>query len=92
LITRAECLFRIGEFCFNVVQEAACLAVASDGKRTGHHSVNRTCMDAEKTYDGQLYGWLLIRCNTKTMENGTCIQRGENALKGETYAAASRAS
>jgi len=92
LITRAECLFRSDEFCFNFVQEAARLAVASDGKRTGHHSVNRTCTDAEKTYDAQLCGWILIRCNTKTVENGKCIQWVEDALKGETYAAASRAS
>ena len=78
--------------CFNFALETAQLAVASDGKRTGHHRVNRTCTDVEQTYDAQLCGWLLIRCNTKTVENGKCIQWGENALKGETCAAARRAS
>jgi hypothetical protein len=46
----------------------------------------------EQTYDTQPCGWLLIPFNIKTVENGKCIQRGEDALKGETDAAASRAS
>ena len=62
------------QFCFNFAQEAARLAVASDGKRAGHHSVNRTWTDAVQTCDAQLCGWLLIRCNTKTVENAKCIQ------------------
>jgi hypothetical protein len=47
---------------------------------------------AEKINEAQLCLWMLIRCNTKTVENGKCIQWVENALKGETYATASRAS
>jgi hypothetical protein len=92
LITRAECLFRSDEFYFKFAHEAARMTVASDGKRAGHHSVNRTCTDVEQTYDTQPCGWLLIPFNIKTVENGKCIQRGEDALKGETDAAASRAS
>ena len=77
---------------FNVALEAPRLAIASDGKGAGQQSIIGTWTDAEKTNEAQFCGWMLIRCNTKTVENGKCVQWVENALKGETYAAASRAS
>jgi hypothetical protein len=78
--------------CFNFALETAQLAVASEGKGVGYQSACITWTDAEKTNEAQHCGWMLIRCNTRTVENGKCIQWVENALKGETCAAASRAS
>ena len=82
----------VSAVCFDFALETARLAVASDVKSVVNQSVCGTWMDAEKINEAQPCGWMLIRCNTKTVENGKCIQWIENALKGESYAAASRAS
>lgn len=50
------------------------VAVEYDGIGVGHQSIGGTWRDAEKSNEGQLSGWLVIRCNAGTVEDGRCIE------------------
>lgn len=56
------------------------VAVEYDGMGVGHQSISGTWADAEKSNEAQLCGWLLIRCNARTWQDGKCQAWVEAAL------------
>lgn len=48
------------------------LAIEYDGMGVGHQSISGTWADADKSNEAQLCGWMLLRCNARTVRLGDC--------------------
>lgn len=47
---------------------------------TAHRSINMVAKDSEKINEAQLHGWIVVRCNTINLRDGTGYDAIERAV------------